>query len=215
MILVETSIMSTAPPMEPVSASIDKNTTAALVTSVSTIISRNPLLTTKYPNWQNLGWQRISLNGTNAGPFTVVIGKFGLSPKQLENAGVLKLGSAALIMKLVNSGKAVDKVMTPNLFTGKYGSASLATFIKNIGAQSTAMVANLRQSQTSLAKAGVLTGKEDPTQIAGLVMSGATVGVASTVDFVKNSVKAPILPRPIVGRAFGGASATGIGSNAG
>ena len=189
MIRVATSIIATAPLTEPVSASIDKNTTAALVTTVATMISRNPLIVSKYPNWQNLGWQAISLAGNNASPFEVVIGKFGLTPKQLENAGVLKVGSAALIMKLVNNGKAVEKVITPNMFTGKFGATSLSILVSNTTAQSSAMVANLRQSQTSLAKAGVLTGKEDPTQIAGLVLSGATVGVAATVAFVKNSVK--------------------------
>ena len=189
MIRVASSVVATAPPTEAVSASIDKNTTAALVTSISTIISRSPLLTSKYPNWQNLGYQAVSLNGNGAAPFTVVLGKFGMSPKQLENAGILKMGSAALIMKLVNGGKAVDKVITPNMFTGKLGVTSLNSFVNNVSAQSAAMVANLRQSQTALATAGVLTGKEDPTQISGLVMSGATVGVAATVDFVKNSVR--------------------------
>ena len=185
---VATCIMATAPSMERVSDSIDKNTTAAIVTSVSTIISKNPLLKSKYPNWQNLGWQTISLNGTKSAPFTVVIGKFGLSPKQLENAGVLKPGSAALIMKLVNAGKAVGLVITPNMFTGKFGVHTLVSFVKNINAQSSCMVANLRQSQTSLGAAGVLTGKEDPSQISGLVMSGATVGVPATVAFVQNSI---------------------------
>ncbi len=184
---VTTAVISTAPTLEPVSDSIDRNTTAALVTSVSTIIGRNPLLTAQYPNWQNLGYQTISINGSGRPPYTVVIGKFGLSPGQLENAGILKFGAASLIMKLVNTGKAVDKVMTPNMFTGKGGVHSLQSLVNNISAQTTVMVANLRQSQSALAAAGVLTGKEDPSQISGLVMSGATVGVASTVDFVKNS----------------------------
>lgn len=180
---VTIAVISTAPQLEPVSDSIDKNTTSALIASVSTMIGQNSLLTTKYPNWQNLGYQAIYVNGS----YTVVIGKFGLSPAQLENAGVLKFGSASLILKLVNSGKAVDKVMTPNMFTGTGGVHSLQTLVSNISAQTMVMVANLRQSQTALAAAGVLTGREDPTQISGLVLSGATVGVAATVDFVKNS----------------------------
>jgi len=184
---VTTAVIATAPPAEPVSNSIDRNTTSALVATVSSIIGQNPLLTTQYPNWQNLGYQTISLNGSGRPPYTVVVGKFGLSPAQLENAGILKFGSAALIIKLVNAGKAVDKVMTPNLFTGRGGVHSLPALVNSISAQTMVMVANLRQSQSALAAAGVLTGKEDPTQISGLVMSGATVGVAATVDFVKNS----------------------------
>ena len=36
-------------------------------------------------------------------------------------------------------------------------------------------------------KAGIITGKEAPTQIAGLVVAGATAGLPATIDFVKNS----------------------------
>jgi hypothetical protein len=189
MIRVPTAIVATAPALEPVSASLDRNTTSALVASISTMIGSNSLLNTKYSNWQNLGYQKVSIAGTGAAPYTVVIGKFGLSPQQLENAGVLKFGSAVCILKLINNGKEVDKVMTPNMFTGKAGVHSLTSFVNNIAAQTMVMVANLRQSQTALAAAGVLSGREDPTQISGLIVSGATVGVAATVDFVKNSAR--------------------------
>lgn len=188
---VAVSVISTAPQLEPISASLDKNTTSALVATVSTIISKNSLLTTgANATWQNLGYQRVSvLPGSTGAPYAVVIGKFGLSPKQMENAGVLKVGSALLVEKLVNSGRAISAVMTPNMFTGKFGAYTLLNFVHNISAQTNTLVINMRQSQTMLSKAGVMTGKEDPSQIAGLVMSGATIGIPATIDFVKNSFK--------------------------
>ena len=49
------------------------------------------------------------------------------------------------------------------------------------------MITNLQQAQTAVTNAGLMTGSESPTQIAGLVLSGATAGVDATVKFVKNA----------------------------
>lgn len=217
---VATSIVATAPPTVAVSAAIDKNATAALLATISTIIGNRPppLDGVIYNNWQNIGYvicpiwndaistadaaSRVSMwivdqYGVDVylkqefGPFAIAIGKYGMSPKQLENAGVLKRGSAALIMSLINvpgvslfNNISVPQAMTPNLFTGLFGVTSIESFVQNLAAQSSAMIANLRQAQASLRDSGVLSGKEDPTQIAGLVLSAATIGVSATTTLI-------------------------------
>jgi hypothetical protein len=73
------------------------------------------------------------------------------------------------------------------LFTGVPGAETLTNLVNNSSAQVTAQVANFQIAQTQLTKAGVITGNEASGQIAGLVTATATVGLASTVDFLKTS----------------------------
>jgi hypothetical protein len=57
--------------------------------------------------------------------------------------------------------------------------------LNNTTAQTNALITNLKKSQTSLSRAGVLTGKESPTAISGVILAGATVGVPATLSFVQ------------------------------
>ena len=116
-----------------------------------------------------------------------VVGKTALTPQALENAKIIKQGSASLVNSLVSSGKTVEQALTNNLFTGVPGAETLTNLVNNSSAQVTAQVANFQIAQTQLTKAGVITGNEASGQIAGLVTATATVGLASTVDFLKTS----------------------------
>ena len=77
--------------------------------------------------------------------------------------------------------------MTTNLMTGKPGAETLTQLTNNISAQVSAQISNFQQSQTSLTSAGLLTGKEAPGAIAGVIMSGATVGNKETIDAIKTA----------------------------
>jgi hypothetical protein len=123
----------------------------------------------------------------SAGTLTAGVGSMAQTPKQLEAAGILKPGSSKLVDSLVQGGANVNSAMTTNLFTGKAGAENLTAIAQNTTAQVTAQVANFQQAQSGLMKAGIITGKEAPTQIAGLVVAGSTVGLDKTIDFVKNS----------------------------
>ena len=108
--------------------------------------------------------------------------------------------------------------MPPNLFTGKLGASSLPSFVANPTAQFGSMVTNLQQSQTLLTNAGLLTGREDPSAIAGLVMSGTTVGVDQTLASVKDTFGTKSLPfagvpgvsSPVSNAINSGRSASGL-----
>lgn len=175
---VTVATAATVPDTGPVSTSLDKNATATMVGAVA----------------KDAASTASSAIATGAGVVTdaagkaqAVVGQLAQTPKQLESAGVLKPGSATLIDGLVQGGKTVTQAMTPNLFTGKQGAENLTAFATNTTAQVQAQVANFQQAQKSLTSMGVMTGKEAPGQIAGVVMAAATKGVNATVDFVKNA----------------------------
>jgi hypothetical protein len=177
---LKASVAATMPAIPAVSAALNKSTTAAITAAVATTAA------------SGLAGAAVSLGAgivqTAGGP-VAAIGSLALSPDQLCNAGVLKPGSASLINSLVQGGKSIEQVLTPNLFTGAPGAENLAALVNNTTSQTAALATNLQQSQTALTAAGVITGKEDGSQIAGIVTSGATAGVPATLDFIQNSRK--------------------------
>lgn len=175
---VAPSVASTVPVAGAVSKAIDKNTTTAMVGQVATMAQTGPAAAAVKAG--------AGVVQTSSGA-VVAVGKMAQSPQQMEAAGVLKPGSAALINSLVSSGKTIEQAMTPNLFTGKPGAENVAKYINNPTAQVQTQVANFQQAQTQLTQAGVITGNEASGQIAGLVTATASVGLANTVDYVKSA----------------------------
>lgn len=170
--------VSSVPAMQGVSNSLDKNTTAAMVSSVaSTAAAAAPAALTT--------GAAVVTNASNQ--VTVSVGSLGQTPQMLENAQVLKAGSAPLVNSLISSGANVATAMPSNLFTGVGGAVSLPAYAKNIPAQVTAQVTNFQQAQNALTQTGLITGKEAPSQIAGVVTAASQVGLGPTTDFVKNA----------------------------
>ena len=170
--------VSSVPATQGVSNSLDKNTTAAMVSSVaaSTAAVSPAVLTSG---------AAVITNASNQ--VTAAVGSLGQTPQMLENAGVLKAGSASLVNSLISSGANVASAMPTSLFTGMSGAISLPAYANNIPAQVTTQVTNFQQAQTALTQTGLITGKEAPSQIAGMVTSVSQVGLGPTTDFVKNA----------------------------
>lgn len=198
------TLASTVPNLNPVGNPLDKVTTSTLVSQMAV----------------NAGTgSTASVIPQTAGTVTVnnqkvaVIGSLGLSPKQLEDAGYLKPGSAVAINAAVNNGKTLEEAMPPNVFTGKDGVNSFQTLVNNKNAQASAAAELLGQSEIGLKKEGVVTGKESSKSIGGLVLAGAAVGVAATAAFAKNG-KLPELnnaaPNDIKSLVSGGNNAGGL-----
>ena len=172
------ALTSTVPPAPTVSESIDKNVATAIISASALSASNNA--------------PEVVASGTGVipdatGELNAAVGKMAMTPQQMETAMIIKPGSAALVTSLVQGGASVESAMPPNIFTGKPGAEDLSTFIDNTGAQVVAKAENLQQAQTALTTAGVITGKEAPNDIAGIVNAAAEVGVAPTIDYVKNS----------------------------
>ena len=182
---VKQSVASTTPSAPATSAAIDAPTTNAMVAAKATNAATGDTKTAVATG--------AGVISTPAG-LTASIGALGATPAQLEAANVLKPGAGALIDSLVKSGATLKTAMTSNLFTGLPGAQNLPSFVQNIPAQVTAQVANFQQAQTALTNASVMTGKESPVAIAGVVMSGATAGISKTIDAVKGIASQVSLP---------------------
>lgn len=174
---VNSAIISTVPSVPAISNAVDKNTTSALVGQTAALAATG-----------------IAKDAVKAGQGIVetvsgkvaALGAFAQTPIQLEAAGILKPGSSQLVDALVKGGKPLDQALTENLFTGKPGAETLQKFANNTAVQVQAQVTNLQQAQTALTNIGLITGKESPTQLGGLLMSAATQGVQNTAKFAQD-----------------------------
>lgn len=170
------AVVATVPPAQPV-GNMDKSTTQSVVSQQAVSAATNPATTTAVANGSGV----VDLNGTKQ----AVLGKLAQTPAQLEQAGVLKPGSAALADSLVAKGKSLNEALPSNLFTGQGGVNSVSDFVNNPGAQVGTASTLMQQGYNGLKSAGVITGNESAGSISGLVSSAATNGLAATTAFVK------------------------------
>jgi len=118
----------------------------------------------------------------------VSVGSLAQSPKQLEIAGVIKPGSAALIDALVAKGYSLEQAMTPNLFTGKVGADSLGAYANNLAAQVDTQVKGFTIAENQLINAGLFTSKTSGTQTAGPIFAATFGGVNQTLGLVRQNL---------------------------
>ena len=174
---VQPAALSTVPSTSAMSGAMDSQATGSMVSAVATNAATGAAaaaVATGAGIVQTAQGQVASL------------GVLAQTPAQLESAGILKPGSSALVDSLVKSGSSLSQSLPNNMFTGQGGVSSLSSFVSNPSAQISGMVSNFQKSQTALTGAGLMTGKESPISIAGLIMSGATAGVSNTINAVKN-----------------------------
>ena len=202
---VSASVVSTVPVTGAISKALDPNTTNAMVGAVSTIAKNTPNVASAIEKGAGVV--------TNAaGQKTAVVGQLAQTPEQMEAAGILKPGSAALVARLIQGGKTVEQALTPNLFTGKSGIDNLTTYLNNPTAQVKTQVANFQTAQTQLTQSGFITGKESGSQLAGVVTAAALAGPAAAINAVKSA--AGVLGQVVTGpiNALGGAANKLLGS---
>lgn len=171
------TLISTVPGAKAASSALDASTTASMVGAAASTAAATASSAVK-------AGTGIITDAT--GKLTAAVGQLAQTPKQLETAGILKPGASSVINNLIQSGTSVANAMTSNLFTGKAGAQSLPALLNNTKAQVGAQISNIQSAQAGLTKSGVITGKESPTQIAGLVNAATTAGVKAVTDFAKN-----------------------------
>jgi hypothetical protein len=174
---VSVATAATAPSSPSVSSAMDKGTTNAVMGAVATNAATGAASTAVT--------QGASVVKNAAGQATAAVGAFAQTATQLASAGVVKPGADKLINAMVQTGANVAQSMPAAVFTGSAGAENLTKFVQNTTAQAGALVSNLQQAQTAMGAVGALTGKESPQQVAGMVMSAATTGIANTVGAVK------------------------------
>ena len=178
-----TATVASAPSAtSPVSAAIGKNTTAAAVAQSATAAASGPLAAATK--------QGTAIINTAQGKVAAV-GAMAQTPAQLELGGALKPGAATIVNTLVQAGKSIGQALPKSLFSGSVpGATSLTSLVTNVTAQATTVVNTMQKAQSALGAVGALTGKEAPTQIAGMVTAAASVGVGPVVDVVKTAAAA-------------------------
>lgn len=145
------------------------------------------------------------------------IGEYGFRPEQLESAGFLKPGTLNLIKSApapaITSadrllaqqigggftaeqaalGRQVNSFLAnPTVWSGKQGVTGLNTLLNNQGLQTNVQQTLLSTGLKGLQTAGIITGKEAPAQIAGLVQGAAALGVGAVSKFINNVAPASI-----------------------
>lgn len=165
--------IATVPGVPAVGGTLDAGSTAAMVGAVASQASAVADQTVNAGTGITNGIPQVGLLAQTAG--------------QMVTGGALKPGADTLVNGLVSNGASVGGAMTKNLFTGQSGATNLQAFVNSTSAQVQSQVANFANSQKQLTNAGIITGKENPSSIAGLVMAGAQNGLAATADFVKKA----------------------------
>jgi hypothetical protein len=144
------------------------------------------------------------------------IGKFGLTPEQLESQGLIKPGTVdsfissaptpvptqADIDEAARTGKTPEEVAknkqlnsilsSPSIWTGKNGVKDFSTLLSNENLQSITQQNVMGQSLTQLKSLGVLSGNETASQIGSLVQTATKFGAAATALWTKGKAPADI-----------------------
>jgi hypothetical protein len=176
--------VASAPDTKTISKSVDKTVTNAVMGSIATSAAVG---VAKQAVTAGAAIVRSTGGVINGEGNIVAVGTYAQTPTQLVNANILKPGADTLINGLAQrAGATVESIMPKGLFTGKPGAVDLKSFISDTASQTTAMVTTMQKAQNTLGKIGALTGKEAPTQSAGIVAAAATVGLTSTINAVKS-----------------------------
>lgn len=201
--------IATVPPVKGVEIgdNFDPSTTSALV-------SQSAVAASSLPGGAAAVEAGAGIITDASGAKVAGVGKMLQSPAALEAAGNLKPGAGALVAKLVSSGKSIADAMPTNLFTGKGGVTSLTQFVSSNTSQISAQISGMKLGSEGLQSAGVISGKESPTQIGGLIAGAAAFGASAVSSFVKSASSGG---NPLIGAAAkalpGGIGSTISGGN--
>lgn len=142
------------------------------------------------------------------------IGQFGFKPEQLEAAGILKPGTAAMLSRTLpgtptaaditeakNSGLTptevaknriiLGKLASPQLWTGKNGVTNLTSLLSNDRAQNSIQQSLMNTAFNGLKSSGLAKGTESAAQLGSLVQSATKYGVTNTESWVKGVTQGP------------------------
>jgi hypothetical protein len=123
------------------------------------------------------------------------VGKFGLSPEQLERAGYLTPGTVANYLKdplsTVTGTDGITRTNTErllsntNFWTEKDGVSNLTSFLNSKSAQESAVESTMQDSFSTLRSNGVVKGTEASGDLGGLLTGAVRYGVNDTVKWAK------------------------------
>jgi hypothetical protein len=118
------------------------------------------------------------------------LGKFGLSPTQLEQQGLLKIGTVAKFGG--DAGVLSSVIDSPSIWTGKDGIGNLSGFLASEKVQDQVKQGAMTFGFNELKKTGVITGVETVQEATALIQSAGTLNPADVVDWANGQAGAAI-----------------------
>ena len=119
------------------------------------------------------------------------LGTYGLTADQLQQAGLIKPGTAELINQ--NPADLVSILNSPTVWTGRGGATDLDAVLTNPTLQNIAQQSSLASSYNQLSQLGVVSSTVNNlvgsnTDLGAVVNNAANYGVASTTAWLNNTV---------------------------
>ena len=111
------------------------------------------------------------------------VGKFGLSPEQLERAGYLTPGTVANYLR--DPADTESLLNNTNFWTEKDGISDLPAFLNSVAAQDSAVQLTMQDSFSKLRSNGVVKGTESAGDLGGILTGAVRYGVDNTVKWAK------------------------------
>lgn len=189
--LMSGGVNSLVPNTGQVSKTFGEQGTNALLGGMASLTASS-----KFASAVNTGFAIVNEGGKKS----IAFGAFGQTPADLEKAGILKPGSAKQVEALIASGYSPEQAMPSKFFTGKsMGASNFTELTKSYKDQAIAATGSLQRAQSDLQSAGIITGREDPTQVGGVVTAAATQGVNAVVATLRqtNTQQASINPQGV------------------
>jgi len=115
-----------------------------------------------------------------------LVGKYAISPQQLEEAGLLKPGTVQRFG--TNPNQLVAMLQSPKVWTGKNGASSLDAVLGDSKIQDLAQQSLFAGTLDKLKASGQITGTESAAQLAGLATAGAKFGTDAAAQLAKGVV---------------------------
>ena len=119
------------------------------------------------------------------------LGKYGLTPDQLQQAGLIKPGTAELINQ--DPSTLVSTLSSPTVWTGKGGATDLDAVLTNPTLQSLAQQSSLTGSYNNLSELGVVSSTVNNllgsnTDLGAVINNAANYGIGATTAWLNNTV---------------------------
>lgn len=119
------------------------------------------------------------------------LGTYGLTADQLQQAGLIKPGTAELINQ--DPANTVDILSSPTVWTGQGGAENLDSVLANPTLQSVAQQSTLISSYNQLSELGVVSNTKNnifgsTTDLGAVVNNAANYGISATTAWLNNTV---------------------------
>lgn len=113
------------------------------------------------------------------------VGKFGLTPQQLEQQGFLKPGTVQQFISTTPGADFTKVLANPAVWSGKDGVTNVNTFLASPNIQSLAQSNLMSQGLDKMKSLGLATGKESAGQLSALVQGAAAFGAGAMAAWSK------------------------------